>query len=76
MKQSQKLSGFRNLSAKIIFCSQLGVVLLSLPLLYMVGVSHHANEKTNQFIIMTNKGKKIIVTANTYDYKKIPAANC
>jgi hypothetical protein len=79
MKTSfQKLTGtFGNLSAKIIFSSQLAAVLLSLPLLYTVGVSHHSTDKkANQFIIMTNKGKKIIVTASTYDYKKMPVANC
>jgi len=36
----------------------------------MVGISHNAQntsgKKTNQFIIMTNKGKKIIVTTYVF----------
>ena len=72
MKQSfQTLTAtIKNFSARIIFCSQLSIVLLSLPLLYMVGISHNAQntsgKKTNQFIIMTNKGKKIIVTTYVF----------
>jgi len=65
MKQSfKKLTNtFGNLAAKTIFSVQLSAILLALPLLYMVGVSHNLQDNKMQKVIMTNKGKKIIVTS-------------
>jgi hypothetical protein len=73
MKQSLKkfITTCKNLSGKIIFCSQVGIIIVALPLLYMVGVSYNMSEKkTNQVIIMTNKGKKIIVTTSQSAYSQ------
>jgi hypothetical protein len=41
----------------------------------MIGISHHTQNETkkaNQFIIMTNKGKKIIVTTYVLPNKTNP----
>jgi hypothetical protein len=77
MKQSMQTltATIKNFSIRIFFCSQLAIALLSLPLLYMIGISHHTQNETkkaNQFIIMTNKGKKIIVTTYVLPNKTNP----
>ena len=69
MKQSFKklTSTFGSIVAKTIFSVQLSAILLALPALYMVGVSHNLQDSKTQKIIMTNKGKKIIVTSMHHD---------
>ena len=60
----------QDLIRKIFFCSQLIIISLALPLLYYVSISYNIdttqkNKDVQKHVIMTNKGKKLLVLDKT-----------
>ena len=57
---SNSTATLKNLSIKLLFCTQVLVISLALPSLYYVGISYN-EEKQKKHFKLTNKGKKTLV---------------
>ena len=56
---SNTTSKLKSFSSKFIFCSQLLIISLGLPVLCYTGITHTDAKKSEHIIIRTNKGKVI-----------------
>ncbi|HUS01425.1 MAG TPA: hypothetical protein VMY77_06850 [Chitinophagaceae bacterium] len=64
MKQSTTLTrALQNLITKIFFCSQVIIISSALPSLFYIGITHNNESKPKKHLLITNKGKKTLVSA-------------
>ena len=69
------VKALQNLITKIFFCSQLIIISSALPSLFYVGITHNNERKTEKHLLITNKGKRTLVSAEEAggDIKSSPA---
>ena len=65
MKQSTTTvtRALQNVITKIFFCSQVIIISSALPSLFYVGITHNNELKPKKHLLITNKGKKTLVSA-------------